>query len=220
MKLRKCEKGHFYDEEKYDSCPHCQNMGGQMPSQPQQGGEEGMTVGLYNDSPQAPAGNFQPNPGPVPNSGFQTVPIEPAPGESLKENVQKIQQEEENRTVGYYMDELGQEPVVGWLVCIEGEKRGEAFVLKSGRNFIGRGAGMDVVLSGDRSVSRDKHAILVYEPRARIFLVQPGESRELFYVNDEVVLSNRQLKDRDVLMIGNYKLLFVPLCGPDFSWDD
>ena len=70
MKLRKCENGHFYDEEKYDSCPHCQNMGGQMPSQPQQGGEEGMTVGLYNDSPQAPAGNFQPNPGPVPNSGF------------------------------------------------------------------------------------------------------------------------------------------------------
>ena len=69
-------------------------------------------------------------------------------------------------------------------------------------------------------MSRDKHAILVYEPRARIFLVQPGESRELFYVNDEVVLSNRQLKDRDVLMIGNYKLLFVPLCGPDFSWDD
>ena len=28
MKLTKCVNGHFYDEEKYSSCPHCQGASG------------------------------------------------------------------------------------------------------------------------------------------------------------------------------------------------
>ena len=48
---------------------------------------------------------------------------------------------------------------------------------------------MDIALVGDKSVSRNKHAILVYEPKQHLYLVQPGESSELVYLNDEVVLS-------------------------------
>ena len=69
------------------------------------------------------------------------------------------------------------------------------------------------------SVSRRRHAVIIYEPRGKVFIAQPGDSRELFYLNDEVVLSNVQLKPYDVLSIGETKLLFLPLCGREFSWD-
>ena len=79
---------------------------------------------------------------------------------------------------------------------------------------------MDVALTGDNSVSRERHAIVIYEPKARIFIAQPGDSRELFYLNDEVVLNNEKLKNYDVLTVGNLKLMLVACCGEHFSWDD
>lgn len=110
--------------------------------------------------------------------------------------------------------------MVGWLTCTEGEYYGQSFTLKSGRNFIGRNPGMDVVLSGDLSVSRDRHAVVIYEPKTKIFIAQPGDSHELFYLNDKVVLNNEVLSPYDVLTIGNEKLLFIPLCGEKFCWED
>ena len=79
---------------------------------------------------------------------------------------------------------------------------------------------MDVILEGDANVSRDRHAIVTYEPRGKTFFAQPGESRELFYVNDQVVVMNVTLNHGDQISVGKTQLMFVPLCGPDFSWDD
>ena len=70
------------------------------------------------------------------------------------------------------------------------------------------------------SVSREKHAVITYVPKQKFFLAQPGESRELFYVNDKVVLENVNLNAKDILEIGRSKFMFVPLCGEKFSWDD
>ena len=77
---------------------------------------------------------------------------------------------------------------------------------------------MDVVLDGDKSVSRNKHAIIVYEPKQHLYLVQPGESSELVYLNDEVVLSPVKLKAYDKITVGEVTLLFMPLCGEQFNW--
>ena len=79
---------------------------------------------------------------------------------------------------------------------------------------------MDVVLHGDNSISRERHAIVLYEPKRREFIAQAGESRELFYLNDEVVLNPVRLKQYDILTIGNTRLMFFPCCGENFSWDD
>jgi len=79
---------------------------------------------------------------------------------------------------------------------------------------------MDIALVGDKSVSRNKHAILVYEPKQHLYLVQPGESSELVYLNDEVVLSPMKLQAYDVITVGEVKLLFMPLCGAKFNWTD
>lgn len=127
---------------------------------------------------------------------------------------------EEEKTISIYQTRGGVEPVTGWLVCIEGVDFGRSFTLKSGKNFVGRAAGMDVELHGDNSVSREKHAILLYEPRRREFIAQAGESRELFYLNDEVVLNPVRMKQHDILTIGNTRLMFFPCCSDHFSWDD
>ena len=79
---------------------------------------------------------------------------------------------------------------------------------------------MDVCLSGDLSVSRERHAIVIYEPKTRIFIAQTGDSHELFYLNDKVVLNNEALSAYDVLTVGNEKLIFIPLCGDKFCWED
>ena len=112
------------------------------------------------------------------------------------------------------------QPTVGWLVCIGGASKGKSYPIRENRNFIGRSPSMDIVIQGDNAVSREKHGIITYVPKQRLFIAQPGESRELFYVNDKVVLDNMELKPYDKLEIGKSLFLFVPLCGTKFSWDD
>ena len=79
---------------------------------------------------------------------------------------------------------------------------------------------MDISIQDDNAISRQKHAIITYVPKNRIFIAQPGESRELFYVNDNVVLDNLILTAYDKIEIGQSLFLFVPLCGDKFNWED
>jgi hypothetical protein len=127
---------------------------------------------------------------------------------------------DEAKTVSFYEDSFGTEPVVGWLVCISGDYYGRSFELKSGRNFIGRSAMNDISLSSDVRVSRERHAIIIYEPVEKCFIAQAGESRELCYLNGKVVLSNSPMKAYDILTVGNEKLMFIPFCGSEFCWED
>lgn len=105
-------------------------------------------------------------------------------------------------------------------MCIEGETLGDSFNLKSGKNFIGRNIDNDIVITGDNGISREKHAVIVYDPKSRKFLVQPGMSSELFYVNDSVILQAEAINQRDVIQLGKTKLMFMPFCGENFTWDD
>jgi len=208
MNLKRCESGHFYDADKFADCPHCSGAKG----------DGNVTVGI---------GNVQSEMVTVPSDHIQSTSETPKQSPSIRSDIEKImtvssevEEDDNEKTIGIYVTNKGTEPVVGWLVCIKGEYYGECFKLKAGRNFIGRSGSMDVKLGNDHSVSRDKHAIILYEPKRREFMAQAGESRELFYRNDEVVLTAEKLKSRDMLIIGNTKLMFIPCCGPDFSWDD
>ena len=106
-------------------------------------------------------------------------------------------------------------------MAISGPHLGQSFELEVGMNGVSRQDGKltKVLLDADNSVSRDRHANIVYEPKANMFFATPGDSKELFYLNDHVVLSTEQLSAYDVLSVGNTKLLFVPLCSDSFTWD-
>lgn len=231
MNLIKCSKGHFYDGDRFASCPHC---GGAAPSTDSvtislpSGGSSDVTVAL---TPSAPAESVTVARGdysdPV-TLRSQVIPEqEPVSNLSdLMDEAQEVQSgpSDEGVTVSYYSQKITQpvlkEPVVGWLVCTSGKYFGQSFCLKSGRNFVGRSPKMDVCLEGENSVSRDRHAVIIYEPVGRIFIAQPGDSRELFYVNDDVVLDNVVLKPYDVISLGKVNMMMIPCCTKEFAWED
>lgn len=193
MNLLKCSNGHYYDGDKFDTCPHC----------------AGMTEDTVNENPTVaidmPIEATEPVSRTIPEDNMNTQPLPM----------------DDEMTVRWNMTNNGTDPVVGWLVCIEGQSMGRSYNLKAGKNFVGRNNGVnDIVLYDDTSVSREKHAIVIYDPKSRNFLVQPGMSSQLFYVNDEVVLQAMPIKARDIILVGNTKLMFIPFCGPEFTWDD
>lgn len=111
-------------------------------------------------------------------------------------------------------------PVVGWIVCVCGKHLGTDFKILAGKNSIGRNTTNNISLEGEESVSREKHAWIIYEPRKREFFIKPGESSGLTYLNDENIFDAQKLKTGDILEFGNSKFIFIPLCGEKFSWSD
>lgn len=247
MKLTKCINGHFYDAEKFAACPQCSGnavntsdddsvtMGytsdmeaetfeplnknsfseisdGVRLIKPPIGGMPGNLSNGEEITRPLDADPRKTGSGWEPNDDEKTIPIW---FRDMDNQTNPNTEHDTNNTAPVQSDFR---PVVGWLVCTEGKHKGQSFNLCHGKNFVGRNADMDVCLRNDLSVSRNRHAIIVYEPRERIFFAQPGESHELFYVNDSVVLSTTQLKARDRISIGDTTLVFVPFCGEEFTW--
>lgn len=113
------------------------------------------------------------------------------------------------------------DPVVGWLVIVDGPGKGKAMQLGYGQNAIGRGETARVKLNfGDNQISRGGHAVVTYDPRGRKFYLQHGGGTNLTYLNDEPVLAPAELPALSHINIGNTILRFVPLCGDVFDWQD
>lgn len=251
MKLTRCEKKHFYDSDKYTSCPHCNkavisavSVGVPM----QEGKKESTLGGNKNVSKRVESQESQEPPklkdsvkteaiidgiGKI-NVGLENMSKQDDMaleadnvGEPIAENAQPLLASinavretvhyEETKTVAFYDNEA--EPVVGWLVCVKGEYFGIGFPLKTGKNTIGRSPKMDVALLKEVSVSRDRHAILIYEPRKSQFFLQPGESNGLTYINDDLLMMPQEIHDYDVIQVGNGVFVFRTLCGNKFTWD-
>ena len=212
MNLVKCQNGHFYDESRFDNCPHCASG---------QGMGDNVTVPMMNTGGDVVTEAI------TGAAASQSELTEAQGNSSLMEAVKSAIGGSagqvggaDEKTVSIYSKAIGVEPVVGWLICTKGEHFGQDFRLKSGRNFIGRGADMDVVISKDSAVSRERHAIVVYEPKGRNFIVMPGESKELCYLNGDVVLTPADLGLGCMLTVGESELMFIPCCGPAFTWDE
>lgn len=195
--LIKCPNGHYYDSEKYGSCPYCEGAGFDAASE--------MTA---------------PMPGLFDGDVSATIPDTSASVTVADADFDKTigmaiwDGSKEGTSSGPVT------PVVGWLVCKKGSEFGKSFELKAGRNFIGRSDENDVAIRGDQAISRKEHAIIVFDPKSGQFHAQPGSSSELFYLNDAAVLQVTALNDRDVISLGNTELIFVAFCGVSFSWED
>jgi hypothetical protein len=126
---------------------------------------------------------------------------------------------DKDATVRRGIVDWGIDPVVGWLVCIEGADRGRSYLVKSERNFIGRSEKMNICIHGDDTISRENHATISFNPRNNNFKLSLGESRGLVYLNQEEVDVPTTLKPYDIIELGRTKLIFVPLCGERFQWE-
>ena len=122
------------------------------------------------------------------------------------------------KTVGMMQEQMGFDPVVGWLACVEGPSRGKSYTIRGGINSIGRGDRMDITITGDRTISLENHARISYSDRNNRFNLLPGDGRNIVYLNGEEVFSATPLQAYDLIDFGETKLLFVPLCGERFTW--
>ena len=110
--------------------------------------------------------------------------------------------------------------VVGWMVGIRGICRGVDFRLHEGKNYIGRDRDCDVEVN-DPKVSVGNVAQVVFDPRSKRFFSSDCDGTStICYQNGEPLLGRSELKRYDRIELGDSELLFIPLCGEEFTWSD
>ena len=191
MAMKRCDNGHYFDSQKHTSCPSCGVAN--LHIQP--------TVAIGKTAMQA-QDNAAPDGHTVARGQVKHAAVERDPG----------------ATVGVVRKKMGIDPVVGWLVCIEGAEKGRDYRIRSERNFVGRDPKMDICIGGDDAISRDNHAVISFNPKKNSYLLTPGEGRGIIYLNEEEVATPTELKAYDTIEMGQTKLLFVPFCGENFKW--
>lgn len=238
---RTCSKGHLYDADLYASCPYCNRgtqaiffgaggnqadssyhgVSGERTEAPSgfRGGDTGKTSapGGYG----APdRGNVGPTVDPA-HAGPRPQSNDPGKTEMPESMRRRMQQEKENKTVGVFKKKYGFEPVVGWLVCVEGPEKGRDYRLLNRINSIGRDESNDVALTGDQSISQKHNAKIGYDPRHNMFTLIPGSNeKNLVYLNDQPLYIPMALSPYDIIEMGDYKLVFIPLCSDRFRWPE
>lgn len=212
--LLQCPNGHYYDPDMYSSCPYC--TGESI------GVDRSFTAPIPHNIPGTAPQNIMATV-PLAASG-DTIPPEPAADPTMVDGIPI--------TMPVYMggkvSEDGPKPefeddskfVVGWLVAIEGPYRGKSFEIHNGYTYIGRTEG-DIVLALDQQVSSSKNVSTVYDSKNNRFFVRAGDSRNLVYVNGKALIAgdNLPIDAYGSVEIGGTKLLFVPFCSDQFSWN-
>lgn len=233
-----CGRGHLYDPEKYPTCPYCKNnqqitVAAAGRTAPIRVTDAGRTAPLSStpvtaDSRTMPPRGYTPQ-GAVsvtapqktmPPRGYAPQPPAPAaePESTAPPKFHGPSVLDAGKTVGMMQEQMGFDPVVGWLACVEGPSRGKSYTIRGGINAIGRGDRMDITITGDRTISMENHAKISYSDRNNRFNLLPGDGRNIVYLNGEEVFSATPLQAYDLIDFGETKLLFVPLCGERFTW--
>ena len=157
-RLVKCENGHFYDADKYAKCPNCSRGAGPKKDVVMEGG-----ISTDLDDVKTVAMNIRGNIKSgrsvrIPKVSGRTVKpsneILAKEEQRMRELQEKIKEHKDSlgeqvtlakesyeidndKTVAVHVFENGIEPVVGWLVCVNGEEKGSNYRLIRGRNRIG-----------------------------------------------------------------------------------
>jgi len=113
------------------------------------------------------------------------------------------------------------DPVIGWLVIVQGAGQGHALKLGYGQNSVGRSDSERVCINfGDNEISREQHCIITYDPRGRKYYISNGNGTNLAYLNDAPVMAPTELTGSELISLGQTTCRFIPLCGKDFDWQD
>ena len=188
MAIVQCPNNHYYDDKRNSTCPYCEKMNNAVTADA--GVNEQLTS--YID------------------------PVEIDDNVQLTEGYGEAVTEFE-KTIGIFIDETQNILTVAWLVCVDGLEKGKSYVIHSGRNFAGRSQDMDIVLSDDNSIAREKHFSIVYDPKSIAFYLVSGSGHT--YVNGEAISSEKALVDGDVIQAGQSKYMFVPFCKEGREWN-
>lgn len=193
MGIKKCPNGHFYDNEKYDFCPYCNNKN--ILNENGQKKDKKSKFSLFEKT----VAKFK-------SDAKEDVTV------SYNANELSDQQ----LTIAKNIVEGIGSPVSGWIVCIEGGEKGKSFEIRQGVNYVGRNSDMDIAFINEPTITRDKHFSLVFEPnKAETFLKAENGA---VYLNDKYMDSVNKLKENDIITAGELKFIFIPYCNGERKW--
>ena len=199
--MKQCPNGHIYDEKRDAQCPYCAN---------------------------ADAVNVQPAfPKTAPVSGFSggfppTVPVAKPAEDGVFDSGSSLEKTSKNMgvTVALSKNDKGISPVMGWLVAVDGDKKGISFNIHSEQNSIGRGSNFDIDLYFDKTVSSDGSAVIAFDEETKKFYISPifGKGKNNIYYNNNMLLMPAELFDYDKIKIGSCTYVFRSFCNESFSY--
>lgn len=196
--ITKCQNGHWFDSSVDSSCPHCRQEGERLGIRLDDLEEDDHTVSFAElDLPQ----------------GIENLP------QFVSQESAAADIEEEDKTISFSLTAFPtlQQPVTGWLVCVDKAGVGKDYRLHAGKNFVGRSDAMDVVLADDKMIARERHAAIIYDPKGNEFYVY-SENGNTVYVNGNTINRPVRLKEGDSIVIGETKLVFIPFCKEGRTW--
>ncbi|MCD7777183.1 MAG: FHA domain-containing protein [Clostridiales bacterium] len=208
MAMQQCPNGHLFDDTKNSSCTYCGSNN-----------QAGFTVPLGEGSAAPMGGGF---PSTMPLDGFQAAAqYTQAEAEKVFPSTQPVAPSFQQTTyiTNNVVNNKGVIAVMGWLVCLEGEKRGMDFKIHGEKNTIGRGFDVDINLDFDTAVSSGVNAIIAYDKRNNKFFIYQSNSKNNIYFNDQFLLTPIEIKDYDIIEIGTTKMIFRSLCNSEFAWE-
>ena len=192
----------MYDDQVNPVCPYC-------------AGSENVGVARPLGGMEAPA---FPKTAPLANNPAAFPKTSPV-ASSVIPKTAPLDNPETNKTMALNLNEKGIDPVRGWLVCIDGKKKGKDFRICGEKSYIGRLKSNDICLDFDDHISKEANAIISYDSRHNKFFIQQSEGRNNVYVSENLLLTPVELKDYDLIEIGTTKLIFRSLCGDAFIWE-
>lgn len=217
--VKKCKSGHWYDPNLFNECPHCKKDSEKLKLSLEED-EDDRTVSMMDltlDSQlnQMAGGTSASGDSKTsdvsPNLDLNTFDFGIISSDTLSED--------DDRTISFWDFGMSRIPAVtGWLVGLNGEETGKDFRLHTGKNFIGRGINMDVVLTEDKKVSRDKHCSITYDPKGNKFYVNP-EQGNVVYLNKKLLENVVEIQEGDILSLGDTDLAFIPYCKEERKWE-
>jgi len=99
-------------------------------------------------------------------------------------------------------------PVVGWLVAMSGDQKGEDFRVREGQSTLGTSPDSEIVVK-DETVSL-KHASIRYKD-GKFFLTDLDSTNGTYLNDGKAAIAREELRDNDVIRVGDLTLKFKSL---------
>lgn len=195
MNMKQCINGHFYDMDKTEYCPYCSDQ----------------TMGITRPLNHIPVTGHQPNANHFPS----TVPLQE---DYFPKTVGLSSNEQISVTLPLNMGANGIVPILSWLVCIDGKKRGKDYSIHTDRCYIGRLPSNDICLDFEETLSRESQILLLYNNQKKEFWLDQTHCKNNIYINHDLLFQPTRLNSKDMIGIGSTQFVFIPFCDSKFSW--
>jgi hypothetical protein len=103
------------------------------------------------------------------------------------------------------LSEVRKAPVVGWLVAMSGEQKGEDFRVRDGQNSVGSAPDSDIVV---RDVTVSAHHASIRHKDQKFILTDLDSTNGTFLNEGTESIAREDLKDNDTVRLGEVVLKF------------